>query len=98
MMGSLVTDTAMAYSVKQIIVKFSRLSDTAAVITGDLSKIVSSLKSGKGTMGVLLTDTSVVYNLNKTIKSIDTGAVNFNQNMEALKHTWPLKKYFKRKK
>ena len=37
-----------------------------------------------------------IYNLNKGVKSIDKGAITLNEDLEALKHTWPLKKYFKK--
>ncbi len=95
--GALVTDTILAYRINQTVIKLQKLSDTAAIISGDLSSIVKGLKSGKGSMGVLLNDTSLVHDLNKSIKSIDKGALNFDENMEALKYSWPFKKYYRKK-
>ncbi|MBL7930930.1 MAG: MCE family protein [Bacteroidia bacterium] len=93
--GALVADTSLSARIKQIVVKFEKLNDTAAVITGDVSYLLNQLKQGKGSIGVLLKDTMVVHNLNKSILTIDTAAGNLNDNMKALKHTWPFKKYFK---
>lgn len=93
--GALVADTALSSRIKQVVVKFEKLNDTAAVITGNVSYLLYQLKQGKGTIGVLLKDTMVVHNLNKSILTIDTAAGNLNDNMKALKHTWPFKKYFK---
>jgi len=97
-LGALITDTVLSSGLTQTIIKLERLSDTTAVLAGDISVIVKNLKKGKGTMGVLLNDTNLVNDLNKSINSIDKGANNFNENMEALKHSWPFKKYFRKKK
>lgn len=94
-LGALVADTGLSARIKQIVVKFEKLNDTAAVITGDLSHLLNQLKQGKGSVGVLLKDTMVVHNLNKSILRIDTAAGNLNDNLKALKKTWPFKKYFK---
>lgn len=94
--GALVTDTIISSSIKQTVVKLQRISDSAAIITGDISHIIRKLNQGKGSAGILLNDTNLIYNLNKGVKSIDKGAITLNEDLEALKHTWPLKKYFKK--
>lgn len=96
-LGALVTDTTLSSSVKQTVVKLKAISDTAAIIEGNISPIVNNLKQGKGSLGLLLNDTTLIHDLNKSVRSIDKGALNFNENMEALKHSWPLKKYYKKK-
>ncbi len=94
--GALISDTIMSSKIKQTIVKLEKISDTAAIITGDISQLVSNLKKGKGSAGVLLNDTTLIGNLNTSIKNIEKGSGNFNENMEALKYSWPFKKYFKK--
>jgi len=93
--GALIADTLLSARIRQVVVKFEKLNDTAAVITGDVSHLLSQLGQGKGTVGVLLKDTMVVHNLNKSILAIDTAAGNLNDNMKALRHVWPFRKYFK---
>lgn len=93
--GALISDTVFSQRIKQIVVRFEKMNDTAAVITGNISYLLNQLKQGKGTVGVLLKDTMVVYNLNKSILTIDTTARNLNDNMKALKQIWPFKKHFK---
>lgn len=97
-LGALITDTTLSGRINQTVVKLSSVSDSAAIIEGNISQIVNNLKKGKGSMGVLLNDTTLIHDLNKSINSFDKGALNFNENMEALKHTWPFKKYYKKKK
>ncbi|MES2679490.1 MAG: hypothetical protein V4635_06370 [Bacteroidota bacterium] len=73
-------------------VKFERLNDTAEVIAADVSYLLNDLRQGKGSLGVLLKDTMVVHNLNRSILRIDTAAAGFNDNMNSLKRSWPFKK------
>jgi phospholipid/cholesterol/gamma-HCH transport system substrate-binding protein len=94
--AALITDTILSYNLKQSVIKLKKISDTSAIISGNISSIVNKINSSKGTIGVLLNDTMLVHNLNKGIISIDNGAGNFNENMKALKYTWPFKKYFKK--
>lgn len=94
--AALITDTILSYNLKQSVIKLKKISDTSAIISGNISSIVNKINSSKGTLGVLLNDTMLVHNLNKGIISIDNGAGNFNENMKALKYSWPFKKYFKK--
>ena len=96
--GALITDTSFSSRINQTIVKLERVSDTAAIITGDISGILKNVKQGKGSMGVFLKDTTFVYNLNKSMENIREGSKGFNENMEALKYSWPFKKYFRKQK
>jgi phospholipid/cholesterol/gamma-HCH transport system substrate-binding protein len=95
--GALITDTVLSGQIHQIVVKLNKLNDTTAVLSGDATEIIRSLKQGKGSLGVLLSDTTLVSNLNKSIENLKSGSGKFDENMEALKHTWPLKKYFRKK-
>lgn len=96
--SALISDTVLSSNLRQTIVKFEKLSDTVGVITGNLSYLTQKLKRGEGTAGVLLNDTNLVHDLNTSIRTINKGAASFDENMMALQHTWPLKRYFKRKK
>ena len=96
--GVLLTDTTFSHKLSQTIINFKTISDTAAVITGNFKTISTNLKAGKGSVGTLLTDTMFVHNLNTSLKSIDKAAGSFDENMEALHHSWPFKKYFRKQK
>ena len=94
-LGALITDTTLSSDINQTVIKLRRISDSAAILTGDVSSIIKNIKDGKGSVGVLLHDTSLVHDLNKTVRTLEAGAGNFNLNMEALKVSWPFKKYYK---
>ncbi|HLP11674.1 MAG TPA: MlaD family protein [Flavobacteriales bacterium] len=95
--GALITDTTFARGFNQTVVNIKTLGDSAAVITGNISSLIAKLNKGEGTVGMLLNDTNLIHNLNKGIHTLQDGAGNFNENMEALKYSWPFKKYFRKK-
>jgi phospholipid/cholesterol/gamma-HCH transport system substrate-binding protein len=95
-MGALLMDNSFSDKLNQTVVSINALSDSVAIITGDFRMVSQRLKNGEGSVGTLLTDTTFVHNLNMSLKTVNLGAGNFNDNMEALKQTWPLKRYFKK--
>ena len=95
--GALLTDTALTKNLRQTVVNIKSITDSVAIISGNFKSISSNIVNGKGAVGTLVTDTTFVHNLNESMKNIKDGSAGFNDNMEALKHTWPFKKYFKKK-
>ena len=93
--GALITDTSLASAVKQSVVNIHVLSDKIAVVSGDLSHISGKINSGEGTIGTLLMDTSFAHSLNKSMLNIQDGSKNLNEDLEALKHSFLLRHYFK---
>lgn len=96
-LGALITDTTLSGKINQVIVKLDRVSDTVAFITGDFSNIAKRLEQGQGSVGVLLKDTTFVHNLNTSINNINKGTIILNEDLEALRHSWPFRKYFRKK-
>lgn len=94
--GALITDTAMYGQLRQSIVNIQLVSDRVAVLSGDMSMLSNQVKSGQGTVGMLMMDTSFVSNLNASVVNLKEGTAGFNDNMEALKHSFLLKRYFRK--
>lgn len=94
--GALLTDTALSNHVRQAVVKIKIISDNAALISGNLSNIIGRTDSGKGSIGRLLLDTTFVPNLDKSMANLDTGTQGLNEIIEGLKHSWPLRSYFRK--
>jgi phospholipid/cholesterol/gamma-HCH transport system substrate-binding protein len=70
--------------------------------TDDIKSITGKIDGGKGTIGALINDESTYRNLNATTASLRdmvgearTGIVSFQENMEALKHNFFLRGFFK---
>lgn len=65
--------------------------------TDDMKSITEKMNSGQGTMGALLNDRSLYQGLNSTVAQAQAGATSFQENMEALKHNFFLRGFFKKR-
>jgi phospholipid/cholesterol/gamma-HCH transport system substrate-binding protein len=72
-------------------------SDNAAIISEQLAEIMLKINSGQGTLGRLIEDSTIAENLNQTISNLKKGTKGLNENMEAAKHNFLLRGYFKKK-
>ncbi len=95
--GTLINDTSLAISLNNTVKQLENFSDSLKNISIEVSSMINDLKSGKGSAGQLLTDTLLIHNLNKSLTEIQKGAASFDENMEALKTSWPFKKYYRKK-
>lgn len=92
----MLSDTASANKMKSIIDNIEQSSlDIDAVIT-NLNSVVLEVKDGKGALNYVVNDTILVNNLDETVKNIKEGSIRLNENMEALKHNFLFRGYFKR--
>lgn len=76
------------------------LQKTAAkteVASNELGEIMTKINSGEGAIGMLLKDTTIVNNIDETIVNLKESSVGLNENMEALKHNFLFRGYFKKK-
>jgi phospholipid/cholesterol/gamma-HCH transport system substrate-binding protein len=69
----------------------------AEVITYQLAEIMANINSGEGTIGRLIQDTTIAENINKTILNLRRSSRGLDENMEAVKHNFLLKGFFKKK-
>lgn len=95
--GELLTDTTFSSKLNRTIADINLIADTMALVSGDLKHVTQKIKNGEGAVGALLTDTTFVNNMNKSMENIKNGSEKFSENMEALKHNFLLRKYYKKK-
>lgn len=81
----------------QIMASLKASADNAVVITANLADIVDRVNHGKGALGKLLHDTTLSTNISSTMKNLKKSSEGLNENMEAAKHSFLLKGYFKKK-
>jgi phospholipid/cholesterol/gamma-HCH transport system substrate-binding protein len=67
------------------------------VASNELGEIMTKINSGEGAIGMLLKDTAIVNNIDETIVNLKESSVGLNENMEALKHNFLFRGYFKKK-
>jgi phospholipid/cholesterol/gamma-HCH transport system substrate-binding protein len=82
----------------QILSGLKTSADNAAVITQQLAEVAYKVNHGHGLISRLLGDSSLGNNLSATMVNLKKGSAGLNENMEAAKHNFLLKGYFKKKK
>lgn len=73
-------------------------ADNAAIATEEIAEIVTKINNGKGSLGKLINDDSMAKDLDATMTNLKTSTKKLDENMEAAKHNFLLKGYFKKKK
>ena len=58
--------------------------------------MIIDVKEGEGTLNYIISDTTLVNNIDETMQNIKEGSVLLNEDLEALKHSFLLKGYFKK--
>ena len=86
-----------AIETDQIMASLKTSADNAAIITSNLADISSRITNGKGALGKLLRDTTLSSNISATMKNLKSSSEGLNENMEAAKHSFLLKGFFKKK-
>jgi phospholipid/cholesterol/gamma-HCH transport system substrate-binding protein len=72
-------------------------ADNAALASNDIVGIVDKINNGEGTLGRLIKDEKMADNIDQTVANLKTSSKKLDENMEAAKHNFLLKGYFKKK-
>lgn len=72
-------------------------ANNAAVATDEIAIIVAKINNGKGTLGRLIQDKKMAENIDQTIINLKKSSKGLNENMEAAKHNFLLRGYFRKK-
>ncbi|MCX7551725.1 MlaD family protein [Xanthomarina sp. F2636L] len=94
--GVLLNDTTEANKVRSIITNLETSSVEIQSVITNLNETITNIKDGEGTINYLSNDPDLVKQLDESIKNINEGTEKFNENMEALKHNFLTRGYFKK--
>ncbi|MEY4594193.1 MAG: hypothetical protein RIQ47_603 [Bacteroidota bacterium] len=96
--GAMINDTgAVAENLTATMTHLHSSSEKIEMAATQLNDLLFSIKSGNGTAGALISDSAMAAQLRRSITYIDSSAMNFNMNMEALKQSFLTRRYFKNK-
>lgn len=105
-----IRDTAVANQLKNIILNIEKSSADIGMVVAQLNetiknmdKAVINVRDGEGSINYLSNDPGLVKKIDHTMDNIDAtvleirqSSILLNQNLEALKNTWPIRNYFKK--
>ena len=94
--GVLMRDSLAGLEIKEIIHNLESASDRMQKLTVNLDSIVTGIAEGDGALNYLSKDTIFVQRLEATMKNIDECTEKFYENLEAFKHNFLTRGYFKK--
>ena len=99
-LGTLITDTSLAIALHEAVSKINGVGDRADELAVSLNSVVTELKNdintGKGPANAFFKDSSMVVKISSSLNNIQKGTDAFSQNMEALKHNFLFRGYFRK--
>ncbi|MFA6059158.1 MAG: MlaD family protein [Taibaiella sp.] len=98
--GMILTDSSFAEDLGYSLRKLKSTTSTTDSIAGELNKIAAevhkSITNGKGVTHLLLNDSIMTKKIETSLDNIQKGTNGFNENMEALKHNFFFRGYFRK--
>lgn len=89
-------DTLLIGQTEPIIKDLQQSGEDIAVTSAALKTLVEEINLNEGLVGTLLKDTTLSNDLKQSMQNLNQGTERFNENMEALKHNFLFRKYFKK--
>lgn len=95
-LGMLLNDSISGQNLKSIVNNLEASSLEIQNVIANIDTTVVDFNSGEGAYNYIVNDTALVSSLKSTLKNINEGTDKFNQNMEALKHNFLIRGYFRK--
>ena len=96
-LGVMLKDTALSGDLKTSVKKIKEGSEEFSRITKDVSVLMQQINSGNGVVNGLLTDSLMADELKKSITNLQSASQKLDQDLEALQHSFLLRRYFRGK-
>ncbi len=94
--GALLYDTAMTKELQSAMSDIKNTGEKLSASSQQLNEVLNKLNTGKGSAAVLLNDSTAAENLKQTLYNLKTSTAKLDEDLEALKHSFLLKKYFRK--
>lgn len=94
--GTLLSDTISRDRIEDVIKNLDSSANSIVEITRNVEKMIKEIKEGEGALNYLTQDESLVRNLDTTMINIKESSIKMNENMEALRHNFFFRGYFRK--
>ncbi|MBL0013183.1 MAG: MCE family protein [Flavobacterium sp.] len=92
----ILSDTVVANKIKSITINLEQSSRDINKVVENLNATIINMKDGKGAINYLSNDPKLVRKIDSTMTNINQASFRLNENLEALKHNFFFKGYFKK--
>jgi phospholipid/cholesterol/gamma-HCH transport system substrate-binding protein len=96
----LMNDTLLTSELHGTLRDLQATASTARHLATELDTTLATLNrninQGPGTVNLVLNDTAVEGNIRRTLQNVEKGSSYFNENMEAMRHNFLFRGYFKK--
>jgi phospholipid/cholesterol/gamma-HCH transport system substrate-binding protein len=89
-------DTAVANNLKKIVLNLKQTSNQIDNVVNNLDTTIVNIKNGKGAVNYLSNDRELVRKIDSTMTNVNEASLRLNENLEALKHNFLLRGYFRK--
>jgi len=92
----LLKDKDVALKMKNIITNLEKSSGEIDKVVTNLNATVVNIKDGKGALNYLSNDENLVKKIDSTMTNLNDASTKLNENLEALKHNFLFRGYFRK--
>jgi phospholipid/cholesterol/gamma-HCH transport system substrate-binding protein len=96
LMAKLIRDSSYTATFQDALANLKQVSENSKVMSEQLKEVSVKMNQNNNALNVLLADSSFANKLRKTLDNAQTASVKLDENMEALKHNFLLKGYYKK--
>lgn len=97
LMNRLATDTTFAAVFDSTLTNVKKVSHNAAEMSQNLEEVVKKLNNKNSAVGLALTDTTFANKLKVTVDNAKSASFKLDENLEAMRHNFLFRRYFKKK-
>jgi len=94
--GVLLSDTITGGKMKNVIEHLETTAIEIEKMSQNLNSIIGGINEGNGAINYFTKDSLFVNQLERSMQNIEQGTARFNENMEALKHNFLTRGYFRK--
>jgi phospholipid/cholesterol/gamma-HCH transport system substrate-binding protein len=94
----LINDSTYAKTFESTLQNISKVGANSKKMSEDLQAVIAKMNNSDNAVGVLLTDTAFAHKLKGTMDHAKSASIKLDDNMEALKHNFLFRGYFRRQK
>lgn len=95
-LGMLMNDTISGQKLKNVVTHLETSSIEIKSVMDQINTVINDINTSEGAYQYIIKDTTLVSSLKSTLQNINEGTDKFDENMEALKHNFLTRGYFRK--